>query len=334
MRILIMGWFSFSDGHATAGDLLAADVVTTWLRSENIACETAYAQNFGGGIDWRTVDPSKYSAVVFVCGPFECGRLEAEFFAKFSSRRIIGVDLSFAEPIGDWNPFNTLLERDSPESGQPDLVFSAVAQRVPRIGVCLVEDYDGGNTAEANAAINELLDQVEGARVKICTRLDENTTGLRSKSEIEAMLSGMDVVVTTRLHGLVLALKNGVPVVPIDPAPNGAKIVRQAQTIGWPFCFVADSVSVSELRIAFEYCLSSDAKQKAKDCCDIASNQLLGLREDFIRAVSGHDTTPESLRENSRELLYGKLDTPTENSSSFSDNKSEIIQRLYTFFLR
>lgn len=38
------------------------------------------------------------------------------------------------------------------------------------------------------------------------------------------MLRRLDVVVTTRLHGLVLALKNGVPALAVDPvaaAPGG-----------------------------------------------------------------------------------------------------------------
>ena len=44
----------------------------------------------------------------------------------------------------------------------------------------------------------------------------------------------MDVVITTRLHGTVLALKNGVPVIPIDPIADGAKITLQVKSLNWP----------------------------------------------------------------------------------------------------
>lgn len=50
----------------------------------------------------------------------------------------------------------------------------------------------------------------------------------------------MDAVVTTRLHGMVFALKN-VPALAVDPIRGGAKILRQAEAIGWPVVFVADS---------------------------------------------------------------------------------------------
>ena len=54
------------------------------------------------------------------------------------------------------------------------------------------------------------------AVVAIDTRLDANRTGLRTPAQVESLIARTDVVVTTRLHGLVLALKNGVPAVAID----------------------------------------------------------------------------------------------------------------------
>ena len=49
---------------------------------------------------------------------------------------------------------------------------------------------------------------------------------LRTAEEVESLIARMDVVLTTRLHGLVLALKHGVPVVAIDPIAGGAKLRR------------------------------------------------------------------------------------------------------------
>ena len=35
MRALVMGWFSFHNGHATAGDVHARDLVCKWLGEAN-----------------------------------------------------------------------------------------------------------------------------------------------------------------------------------------------------------------------------------------------------------------------------------------------------------
>lgn len=49
-----------------------------------------------------------------------------------------------------------------------------------------------------------------------------------------ALVSRFDVVVTTRLHGLVLALRTGTPVIAVDPVAGGAKVSAQARAVGWP----------------------------------------------------------------------------------------------------
>jgi len=47
--------------------------------------------------------------------------------------------------------------------------------------------------------------------VHIDTRLDVNSTGLRTPREVESPITRMDVVLTTRLHATGLSIKNGVP---------------------------------------------------------------------------------------------------------------------------
>ncbi len=76
MNTLIAGWFSFSNGHATAGDLLSRDLACKWMQEAGYTYEVAVAPPFTDGIDWRAADPAQYSTVLFVCGPFERGELE------------------------------------------------------------------------------------------------------------------------------------------------------------------------------------------------------------------------------------------------------------------
>ena len=121
--------------------------------------------------------------------------------------------------------------------------------------------------------------------VEIDTRLDTNSTGLRTPAEVESLIARMDLVLTTRLHGLVLALKNWIPAVVIDPVAGGAKVQRQADTIGWPLIFAADAVNDDLLQKAFDYCLTASAKAKAKECSERAVKALYEMRQHFISAL-------------------------------------------------
>ncbi|HET6598251.1 MAG TPA: polysaccharide pyruvyl transferase family protein, partial [Anaerolineales bacterium] len=229
MKALVAGWFSFEDGHATAGDLITRDLVCEWLEAAGIPYEIALVPPFTGGVDWRSVEPQTFSHVVFVCGPFGRDEYEEEFLSRFKNCRLIGMNLSMKLPLDEWNPFDFLIERDSSVDTHPDISFLSQKHHVPVVGVCLVEPYDGAPVEEANNAIHRLLQSNEVAAIPIDTRLDKNQTGLKTPAEIESVLARMDVVVTTRLHGTVLSLKNEVPVIAIDPEVGGWKIRRQAE---------------------------------------------------------------------------------------------------------
>ena len=148
------------------------------------------------------------------------------------------------------------------------------------------KEYRDGLHDAANSAIGRLVDSRAMATVRIDTRLDTNATGLRTAAEVEALIARMDVVVTTRLHGLVLAIKNGVPAVAIDPIAGGAKLLRQANALEWPICFTADGLNDDRLAGAFEYGLTAQARLKAADCAERARARLTGVREQFLEAFA------------------------------------------------
>ncbi len=307
-RVLIAGWFSFDDGHATAGDVLAARTIQDWLEMVGLPYEVAAREPFNGTVDWRTADPSRYDTVVFVCGPFQKKPNEAAFIERFQQCRLVGMNLTLNNPPPDWNPFDLLLERDSPTTGRPDLVFGQAPRQVPVCGVCLVEDYPEGDTRTANAAIVALLDTVEVATIPIDTRLDTNLHGLRSEAEIESVVTRVDVMVTTRLHGMVLALKNGVPVVPIDPRPGGGKIIRQAESVGWPIAFSVDRLDPNELRAALDYCLTDHARDRAVETTANAGPGLDRIRREFLAGVSEQRwPVDDSFRDDSQRRLFTQL---------------------------
>ena len=138
----------------------------------------------------------------------------------------------------------------------------------------------------ANAAIASLLSRRAAARLNIDTRLDINETGLHSEGEVEAVIARMDALVTTRLHGLVLALKNGVPVLVIDAVPGGGKITRQCARIGWPNILrLEDLDDEARLDAAWTFALSEEAKVLARSCAEGAKSDVLDLRRRLFEAL-------------------------------------------------
>jgi hypothetical protein len=288
MRTLVAGWFSFEYMGATAGDLIARDIVCNWLREACIPYDIAVAGPFQipGGVDWRKVDPSLYTNVIFVCGPFGNGWPITEFLAFFSKSRLIGVNLSLLESLDSWNPFTLLYERDSSVANRPDITFYGSPPSVPVVGVVLAhKQKEYGKRAlheKANSAIDRLLSSRDASIVHIDTALENNKGGLRTPAEVEALIARMDLVVTTRLHGTILALKNGIPVIPIDPISDGAKITQQVKTIEWPVLFNAELLEDKALSDAFAYCLTESARQQAKECTRKAINTIEQTHKLFI----------------------------------------------------
>jgi hypothetical protein len=294
-RALAAGLFSFPTHGATAGDLIACEVVCGWLSEAGLAYDVAFAAPFSGGYDWRRVDPRDYSHVVWICGPLgesteAFSRLRRRFPAD--GRRWIGINLSMIEPVEVWNPFDVLLERDSDRSERADLAFGADRTRLPVIGLVQVESFtplfpDRDRQEDARAAARRLAYARPAAVVEIDTRLDvENTSGLRTPAEVDALIGRMDVVVTTRLHGLALALRNGVPAVAVDPIAGGDKITAQARAVEWPCAFAVDEASDDVMDEALSFALSDQGREQARASAERGGRSVEALRQEFVQALA------------------------------------------------
>jgi len=289
-KVRVAGWFSFESMGASAGDLMTRDLACEWLRLADCPYDVALAPPFAGGVEWPKVDPRNYCHVIFVCGPFGNGWPITEFLQYFSCCRMIGLNLSMLDPLDGWNPFDRLWERDSSVRARPDLAFPSRQPLVPIAGLVLIDtqpEYGKKDSHEhANEALRNLAAQRGAAVVNIDTRLDTNTTGLSTSAQIESLIARMDVVLTTRLHGTVLAIKNGVPALAVDSVVGGGKILRQTESIGWPCVLPVESITDEALQRAFSYCLTSEARDKAKDCASRARERIEQVRMEFIEALA------------------------------------------------
>jgi hypothetical protein len=288
MRALLVGWFSFEGMGATAGDLLAADVARSWLADAGVEVAVAWAPPFSATVEWRHVGPEDIDAVVFVCGPFGNGPPLDELIQHFRGCRLVGLDVTMLEPLETWNPFDLLIERDSSRRANPDLALVGAAEDVPVVGMVLMSEQPEYGERDRHRDVNERLEALVAspgfARVSIDTRLDVPGSLLRTPAEVTSLLARVDVVLTSRLHGLVLALRSGIPVVAVDPVAGGAKITRQAAVLEWPWCFGAD-VPPEQLAEAFSACRSAEGRAAASATRRRALEALDDLREEFVAGL-------------------------------------------------
>lgn len=272
-RTLVAGWFSianFGRSGATAGDLQALELVRSWLLEAGRQFDVASIPEFPGGVDWSRVPPKRYDQLLLVCGPFMPQQPRfAKLLRRFAHCKLLGLNLSILDPA-DARRFSWLVERDSPDGTRPDITFLDSGRLVPVVGVVRAPrqpEYGlRGRHPEADLAIDQLLESSPVARLDIDTRLVPNPLGLRSPEEIESLIARLDVVVSTRLHAMVHALKHGVPVLAIDPIARGGKVLAQARSIGWPIVFSADTLDDAQLRRALEYCATPEARAVAQEC--------------------------------------------------------------------
>jgi hypothetical protein len=310
--VLIAGWFSFTNGLATAGDLGACRTVRKWLIEAGYHCDVALDAEISDNetvseefVKLESVDPEAYSHVIFVCGPFGPYRTEKAFLSRFQNSVIIGLNLSMEEDINLWNPFDILIERDSSRCVRPDIAFDSVQKSVPVVGICLVEPwgYDLEKIDSIETTITRALTLREIAPVAIDTRLDDNLVGLRTAAEVESLIAKMDVVVSTRLHGMVLALKRGVPVVAIDPRNGDGKISRQASVLNWPHIYTAQELTIERFNMALDLCLRSETRESAARYALNVSEHIEKIRLDLISSLL-QKKLPERLEANDRSARF------------------------------
>jgi hypothetical protein len=289
-RVLLAGSFSIDNPDrpvTTAGDLLACEVAAEWLDRAGIAHDVAFAPPFHGGVDWRAVEPSDYSHVVWVCGPVGQGRKQTAFRDRFRDSTLVGLDVTMLDDLDPWDPFDVLVERDSRRVQRPDISLLAAERHPPVVGLCLIHHqrhYARARHDDVEAAFERLIASRPMSVVRIDTVIDSGSPGRRCPGEVGALLARMDVVLTNRLHGLALSLKQGVPAVAVDGVEGGAKVSRQAQALGWPVLGV-DSLTDERLAASFEYCLSPEGREAAAAARRHGVEAAARVEQEFLAAL-------------------------------------------------
>ncbi|MEU6594996.1 polysaccharide pyruvyl transferase family protein [Streptomyces sp. NPDC046881] len=270
-RLLLTGWFSFRDGEATAGDVLAQQHMATALTRAGIRHDTAWSPVFRPGrLSLETADPRAYDTLLFVCGPLH-GPQVAALHARFGSLRRLAAGVSVVDPADPAvTGFHVVVPRDGTDApGRRDLAAAAPAGPLPPVAGVVLSHGQGEygerrRHAEVTERITAWLAGKDCARVPADTRLATDDWRLCATAEqFLALLPRFDVVVTTRLHGLVLGLRSGTPVIAVDPVAGGAKVSAQARTLGWPALVAADALTPDILDHWWRWALSGVGRTAA-----------------------------------------------------------------------
>ncbi|MDN3296370.1 polysaccharide pyruvyl transferase family protein [Streptomyces ficellus] len=304
-RILLTGWFSFLHGEVTAGDELALRRVEDLLDREGLPYDTAWSPGYRPqGLHLEDVSPSRYGALVFICGPLH-GPLIEQLHSRFSHCVRIAVGTSVIEPEAPAaTGFHHVLAR-SGGHGPPvlDLAASAATKGLPPVaGVILTQgqkEYGARRRHSVVAdAVQDWLSGRDIARIPLETRLahgDPHHFG--TPEQLMAVLSRLDAVITNRLHGLVLALRAGTPVLAVDPVQGGAKVTAQARACQWPAVIPAEAAGPAGFDRWWAWCLEqgrAHAAEHRRRFLEAPDNRLTDPLLGLLKQVgtTGHSGAP------------------------------------------
>ena len=287
-RVLISGWFSFDLPHNTAGDLLAKQSALSWAEEAGYECSVAVARpEAANEVITDNQVPDDYDALVFVCGPLTESHL-LPFVKKFNSIKRIALNVSIVDTSDLSKEFDVIIPRDSPEIHNPDISLATPSSPVPVVGLIYVgkqREYPTQQHEVVEQLVDTVLAKIGAAKVMIDTRLPHNQYGLASIDQVESTIRKMDIVITTRLHGAVLSLRNGTPPIVIDSVPEGAKVTRQMQTLDWPLSYTIKDIDEKTLTKAIQAALENSTRQLAEHVIDNADKELLTIKDTFIKAL-------------------------------------------------
>jgi hypothetical protein len=295
--VLIVGWPSFLHGEATAGDVLAMEAAYSVLSHAGFRCDLAWSPVFRpGGRTLEDSPPEDYAHLVFTCGPVHGWQVE-QLHDRYRSCYRVAVGVSVIDPADPAvTGFHQVLARDAPgTAGRLDLAAAVPGPAVPVAAVILAnaqpEYAVRGRHAPLTEELGEWLATLDCARVVVDTRLAcGDWRSPATAAQVEAVIARADVVVTTRLHGLVLALKQGVPVLAVDPVAGGAKVATQAAAWGWPVLLPRSGSPVldqDELDRLWAWCRSAEGRARAGSA--LAGSNTPPLTTDLLSVLNGAD---------------------------------------------
>jgi hypothetical protein len=268
-RAAILWWGSFPYGQVTIGDYMSVVALCDALTRRGIAFDIVRREAAFEPIPSiaeysskeRSFDPEtapEYAACAFVCGPLpsEWPDGRARLLA-FSNARRIAVGASLGTEQGREHAlrtFHTLLCRDGFGRAWMDMSLACnwpANLRHQREGIAVCwrghEAFYGEICANApvEAIAAALLDAEKRTAKSITTDIKAWPSDIHT---LDRQFGDFDTMLTTRLHGTLLCLRNRTPFVSVDQQIGGGKVTAVARAVQWPLAIGVESLSFVKLR--------------------------------------------------------------------------------------
>lgn len=251
----VLWWGSGPQG-ATLGDLLAVRNLSAALAERGHAHSIVTHPRFAEPGHLVVDDPARLArgieTIVFVCGPLINTSRLSFLFDRFPQARKLAVGVSVLPHEQSFNRrFDGFVARDGMSPSHFDLAIASIQPPSPppsgrpvRAGLCFRGPQKEHRSAaclseRAEAMLSGVAERFGLEAVPFSTVLGSR----RSAADVEEHFRSVDVVLTTRLHGSLLALAAGKPVIAIDQIAGGAKLLPVVGRTGWPHAMAVDSVS-------------------------------------------------------------------------------------------
>lgn len=270
---------------------MALSAVARRLSAEGLRNDVAWSRVMcpPGALALDDVDPIQYSHVVFVCGPLH-GQPIQELREQFAHCRFLAVDVTVFPDDPLTGAFDAIVARDGfGVQPQRDLAALVPTAPVPVVGVFLTEGQSEYASQRRHDYVASLLEEWlagrDAARLSLETRLDPRDWRLpHTPDQVTAVVRRLDLVVTMRMHGLVLGLGAGTPVLAVDPIADGGKVSAQAEAWGWPAVLRPEELSCEGLDRWWDWCLGAAGRVAAAKAADRPADH--GQLDELVAALT------------------------------------------------
>lgn len=253
-------WWGSSPHGATLGDLLAVRNLSTELSRRgwphSVVSHPRFAeQGHVVAVDHARLKPG-IDTIVFVCGPLVNTARLAFLLGRFPAAAKFAVGVSVLAHEAALNRrFTGFVARDGLIPSHFDLSIAEVEPPAPppggrplKAGLCFrgaQKEYRGRAclAERAQGLLAGLTERFGLEPVPFTTDLGSG----RSAADVQAALRSVDIVLTTRLHGSLLALAAGKPVIAIDQIAGSAKVLPVVSRTGWRHALAVDDASEERL---------------------------------------------------------------------------------------